>query len=277
MLSYPVILAITIVGLVVVSIVAYFASGTILSLFVILAIASLVYYLLTEFGVLSFKMGTRGIDIGFHENAPAPASASGSTLNLKKHKAKPIESKEVFYIEGNKFTYNDAPAVCAAYGAELATYDQVSDMFAKGAEWCGYGWSQGGMALFPTQESTWAALQQEVDESKRTVCGRPGVNGGYFDPSLKFGVNCYGVKPDNKGTVLPTPLPGTDPSAFNKMVDKFKKMLNSLTVSPFNRDVWSESGELKYEASQAKKNAVSGITTFENDIMKIGSDIEQSL
>ena len=32
-------------------------------------------------------------------------------------------------------------------------------------------------------------------------CGRPGVNGGYFDnPNIKFGVNCYGQKPDAERT-----------------------------------------------------------------------------
>ena len=28
------------------------------------------------------------------------------------------------------------------------------------------------------------------------MCGNPGINGGYFaNPDLKFGVNCYGIKP----------------------------------------------------------------------------------
>lgn len=253
-------------GLVVVSLFAYLASGSILSLVVVLALAALLYYLLNLFGVLTVDLNN-GINVNFHENAPAPASAKA------KMNHKPIETKEVFFVEGNQFTYNDASAVCTAYGSELATYDQVADAFAKGAEWCGYGWSQGGMALFPTQESTWQAMQQEVDQTKRTACGRPGINGGYFDPTLKFGVNCYGAKPNNMGTKLPTPLPGTDPSTFEKMVDKWKKMLHSFKLSPFNRDVWSESGEAKYVAEQDSKKARSVVGNLEMDVKHVGSDL----
>jgi hypothetical protein len=66
------------------------------------------------------------------------------------------------------------------------------------------------------------------------------VNGGYFDPTSKFGVNCYGIKP--QGNVkLPTPLPGTDPSAFNDAVAKFKSMLKSFNLDPYSRTTWSGS------------------------------------
>jgi hypothetical protein len=213
------------------SFIAYVLSGSIFSLLVVGALAALVYYLLNLFGVLSVNLNN-GLNIDFHERTPAPSQ------KLPKHK--PLETKEVFYIQGNQFTYNDASAVCAAYDSELATYDQVADAFSKGAEWCGYGWSQGGMALFPTQDTTWQALQMEANESQRTGCGRPGVNGGYFDPSTKFGVNCFGVKPSNTNIKLPLPLPGTDSGEFQKMVNKFKSMIKTMTVSPFNRDGWSE-------------------------------------
>ena len=244
------------------------ATGTIFSVIVIFLLAGAVVFLLDLFGVFHISTGSRGVNIDFHENAPAPH-------HEVKHPTKPIETKEVFYIEGNDFAYNDAAPLCAAYNAELATYDQVSDAFSKGAEWCGYGWSQGGMALFPTQESTWNLMQKELDETKRTVCGRPGVNGGYFDPKLKFGVNCYGVKPNGKVN-LPLPVPGTDPSAFNKLVDKFKKMIAGLSLSPFNRDVWSEKTELKHEAQEEKKKAVSFVGGLEKDVMHVGSEIENA-
>jgi hypothetical protein len=144
----------------------------------------------------------------------------------------------VFHISDNKFTYDDAPAVCAAYDAQLATLEQIIDAYNNGAEWCGYGWSAGGMALYPTQKGTWDALQQEVDSTKRTACGRPGVNGGYFDPTSKFGVNCYGYKP--QGNVkLPTPLPGSDPVAFKAAVDKWKGSMKSFSLDPYSRDTWS--------------------------------------
>jgi len=146
--------------------------------------------------------------------------------------------KEVFHVSDNLYTYDEAPAVCVAMGAELATFDQLQEAFSLGAEWCSYGWSAGSMALYPTQESTWSALQQEIQEVKRTACGHPGVNGGYFDPKLKFGVNCYGVKPKNHGMKFPQPVPTQDPG-FNSMIDKFKKML-PMNLSGFNRFIWSE-------------------------------------
>jgi hypothetical protein len=269
MLPYPVIITWTIIGLAVISFIVLISTGNFFSFFIVLSIAALVAYLLRLFGVLDFKMTSTGPELDFHENAPAPKED-------KKHE-KHLETKEVFFIEGNQFTYNDAPAVCAAYGAELASYDQLTDAFAKGAEWCGYGWSAGGMALFPTQESTWAALQQEQDDTRRTACGRPGVNGGYFDPSLKFGVNCFGLKPGSKGVRLPAPLPGTDTTTFDAMVAKFKKMMHEISLSPFNRNVWSQSNELKFEANQAQKKAGSFIDRVETDIEGIPQDIGSML
>lgn len=150
-------------------------------------------------------------------------------------------TKEVFHIAGNKYTYEDAPAVCAAYNAELATYEQVEQAFSRGAEWCGYGWTLGGMALFPTQENTWKKLQQDVKEKKRTRCGRPGVNGGYFDPRTKLGVNCYGTKPGCNNRKYPIPLgDDVDPA----LVNKYKEDSGKIKVSPFNRFGWSMWGML---------------------------------
>jgi hypothetical protein len=175
----------------------------------------------------------------------------------------PKSGPEVFHIEDSQFTYDDAPAVCAAYGAQLATYEQISDAFNNGAEWCGYGWSAGGMALFPTQRSTWLQLQQEVDQNKRTACGRPGVNGGYMDPNTKFGVNCYGIKPGNtQGIKLPTPLPTTDQTEFQKAVDRFKKMINKFTVDPYSRISWSQYFGGSYFGGGSATTAVSSPTSY---------------
>jgi hypothetical protein len=151
----------------------------------------------------------------------------------------PATLQEVFYISQDQYTYDEAPAVCAVYNAELATYDQVADAFSKGAEWCGYGWTMGGMALFPTQEATWNKLQQERDSEKRTRCGRPGVNGGYFDPNTKFGVNCYGTKPGCNNRKYPIPL---DVSVDGEKLKSLRVNSGAIKVSPFNRSGWSQWG-----------------------------------
>jgi hypothetical protein len=228
------ILIIASVGLVLLAVVTFVSTGSILATLVVIALIVGIALILNKLGYIQIDLSNGTLNIEYHQTAasPAPATAgqtSSSPLNVTK--------KEVFYVGGNDYNYDDAPALCAAYGAELATYDQVNDAYNMGAEWCGYGWSQGAMALFPTQKNTWAALQ--TDPTARTNCGRPGVNGGYFDPATKFGVNCYGVKPDNTNNTFPLPPPGTDNSAFNAAMNKFKAAINTITVSPFNRSGWS--------------------------------------
>jgi len=233
MFPVPTILMVAMGGLALLSVIVVVSTGSVVSLLVVLLLVGLIGFVLFKMGVLTFKSKGNELDIGFYEKAPAPAEAIPITPQS-------LEKKEVFFVSGNDYTYDDAPAVCAAYGADLATYDEVNDAYAAGAEWCGYGWTQGGMALFPTQQATWELLQQEADTSKRTGCGRPGVNGGYFNPSNKFGVNCYGAKPGNKNMKFPLPVPGTDTGEFNRLVDKYKGMLSRMTVDAFNRSGWSE-------------------------------------
>jgi hypothetical protein len=163
-------------------------------------------------------------------------------------------NKEVFNIAENQFTYEDAPAVCAAYGAELATYDQVEAAYNDGAEWCNYGWSADQMAFFPTQKKTWEELQKNPATAHQ--CGRPGVNGGYMpDPKITFGVNCYGVKPTmtpNDQMAMqqyqasltqptqPTPLTPEE-VAFNQKLQYWKEnAAQILTINGFNENKWSE-------------------------------------
>lgn len=231
MLDYPVVLTVSVVVVVLVGIVVAITVGIIPAVSVFI-IAAFILYLLHMFGKFDLSLEGDGLHFDFHENAP---SAKGQT-ETQPH------IKEVFHID-NRVIYDEAAAVCAAYDSEIASFDQVQEAFSLGAEWCSYGWSLGGMALFPTQQSTWFSLQQESQDAKRTACGRPGVNGGYFDPNLKFGVNCYGVKPRNHGTKFPQPLPTGDSRVFDELVRKFRSML-PMKLSGFNRDVWSEKSVL---------------------------------
>jgi hypothetical protein len=108
--------------------------------------------------------------------------------------SQPVQKDEVFNISNNLYTYDDAQAICSAYGSKIATYEQIEESYKDGAEWCNYGWSDNQMAFFPTQKATWDKLQKTKD--RKNDCGRPGINGGYMaNPYIKFGVNCYGKKP----------------------------------------------------------------------------------
>jgi len=152
--------------------------------------------------------------------------------------------KQVFNIPGNYYSYENAKAVCKAYDADLASYDQLEKAYNSGAEWCNYGWSDKQLALFPTQQKTYDHLQT-IPEHEND-CGRPGINGGYIaNPKIKFGVNCYGYKPkiteeENDLMKTSTPYPKTEKDiAFQKSVDFWKNKVDEILVSPFNYNSWS--------------------------------------
>lgn len=167
------------------------------------------------------------LKISFYDLFPffAPSKSEPEAAVVPKDdkcKTEPTEDPkaEVFNIANNRYTYEDAQAICKAYDSTLATYDQIENAYNNGAEWCNYGWSAGQMILFPTQKATWEKLQK-VDENRGCVsnptghrnsqtagnrnasvtshkndCGRPGINGGYIaNPYARFGVNCFGKKP----------------------------------------------------------------------------------
>jgi hypothetical protein len=155
----------------------------------------------------------------------------------------PKFKKQVFNIPGNYYTYDDAKALCSAYGAELANYNELEQAYNTGAEWCNYGWSANQLALFPTQKKTYDTLQ--TIPGHENDCGRPGVNGGHIaNPNVKFGVNCYGYKPKMRSdeeelmkTAKPYPETAQDID-FQKKVDAMKNNLDQILISPFNRERW---------------------------------------
>ena len=164
---------------------------------------------------------------------------------LKKELHKKKFRKQVFNIPGNHYTYDDAKAVCKSFNAELASYQQIESSYKHGGEWCNYGWSDGQMALFPTQQNTYNNLQNIKDHEHD--CGRPGINGGYIaNPDIKFGVNCYGIKPpmtqdEEELMKIASPYPRTIKDIeFQKKVDHWKSNLKDISVSPFNYKMWEE-------------------------------------
>ena len=241
-----------------------FSTGSVIAVLALWLVVGLIVLVLWYYGF---------IDASAFNSSVAPAATPATPAPTPAAPTGPAVGSEVFHIDDSQFTYADAPAVCAAYGAELATLEQIIEAYNHGAEWCGYGWSAGGFALYPTQKGTWQALQAEPDNTKRTACGRPGVNGGYFDPNTKFGVNCYGFKPSGKAE-LPLPPPGTDSSAFKAAVAKFRKMLGSLNLTPYSRTEWSG-----YDSTVAGKtaNAVSYGSQFAQSGVEHFTDGDQTV
>jgi hypothetical protein len=102
------------------------------------------------------------------------------------------KGNEVFWVGGPNYGYtipfSDASAVCAQFGAVVATPQQITDAYASGAEWCSAGWTSDGTSSFPMQQSN-------------PECGWPGVNTWTAEfvqaaEGGKTGVNCYGPKPN---------------------------------------------------------------------------------
>jgi hypothetical protein len=190
-------------------------------------------------------------------SVPSSTESPVDTVQACKPVTTPPEKGEVFNIRNNLYTYDEAREVCSIYGAKLATYDQIEKAYNKGAEWCNYGWSEGQMALFPTQKETWHKMQQGRSAcgtkngkgGPNNSCGRPGINGGVIkNPNIRFGVNCYGKKPPptdaekklmeaNVENKIPETQADRDLAAKMKVwqenADKF------LLVNSFNKSQWT--------------------------------------
>ena len=149
------------------------------------------------------------------------------------------EDGEVFHVESNTYSYDDAKGVCQVLGARLATYEEVERAYQNGANWCSYGWSDEQLALFPIQKSLYNELK--TIPGHKHDCGRPGVNGGYIEDSkTKFGVNCYGKKPymtDKDANFMKnyTYTPTMSPEDQSKIDDQ----VNNILIAPFSKDKWS--------------------------------------
>jgi hypothetical protein len=147
--------------------------------------------------------------------------------------------KQVFNVSRNVYRFTEAEPLCRAFGAELATYDQVKDAYKAGADWCNYGWVKGQLAVYPTQKETYEKLQHGP-EDERMSCGLPGVNGGYFpNEDQRFGVNCYGSRPAE--TALDERLQQAEHSdiEFDRQVNHFKAERDSIAVAPWSKGHWS--------------------------------------
>lgn len=171
-------------------------------------------------------------------------------IKTKEPEPEEVPQEEVFHVGGNKYNYKQAQAVCKAYNSELASYSQIENTYNKGGEWCSYGWSKDQMALFPTQKVTWDKLQKTGKcgpNAHNNDCGRPGINGGFIDnPMVRFGVNCYGIKPEEseeakKKNEEMQPYPKTkEEIELDKMAAKYKKKIKDMDLRSFNKLQWKE-------------------------------------
>lgn len=155
-----------------------------------------------------------------------------------------IEDKhEVFHIANQDYTYDQSKCKCESYGTRLATKSEVIDAYNNGANWCTYGWTDGQTAYYPVQQCEWDKqnkINERLPDNDKKFCGVPGVNGGYFaNPSIKFGVNCYGKKPE--GNISVEKKPYCPPMNFCKLDTNFQasNKLNTDEIIGFNNEQWN--------------------------------------
>ena len=178
---------------------------------------------------------------------PKPTPLKETTSELSKLLGK----KEVFHIGNQDYTYKQSQCKCSSYGSRLATTNEVKQAYNNGANWCTYGWTEGQNAFYPVQKCYYQSLKEknasnennndDFLENSDKYCGKPGLNGGFFaNPELKFGANCYGVKP--KGSVVKLKNPDICPEkSFCEQKNNFQAShaLETDEIAAFNNDSWN--------------------------------------
>jgi len=151
--------------------------------------------------------------------------------------------KEVFHIANQDYTYDQAKCKCESYSGRLATKDEVTDAYNNGANWSTYGWSDKQSAFYPIQKCYWDKIQSEnerLPDNQKKFSGMPGINGGFFaNPQIKFGVNCYGIKP--KGNIVKAKQPYCPPMNFCKLESNYQAShkLDTDEIVGFNDEQWN--------------------------------------
>ena len=169
------------------------------SIFVIVISLFIIIFLIISYFILSdslFDTIKDKTDYGnYSNNNNNNKNNNNNNNNNNNYSDENIRGDEVFHLRDNVFNYEDAQAACRAYDARLANLEEVIKAYKDGGNWCSYGWSDGQLALYPTQKDFWEKLQN--NSNTKYQCGVPGVNGGYFANSeYHFGANCFGKKPN---------------------------------------------------------------------------------
>lgn len=167
--------------------------------------------------------------------------------------------KEVFHIADQIYTFDEAACKCNAVspGARLATEAEVINAFNAGANWVGYGWTESppshgpdamAKAFFPLQAEEFykridspGSHKGHLPRDQWFANGVPGVNGGFFRKTNRFGINCFGVRPAGM-VAVPNPIPPPTEAQMCKATQPFNvtHKLRSDNIAGFNRTQWSQ-------------------------------------
>lgn len=160
---------------------------------VILGVAYYMGYIYLPEKSLSLDSAT--CDALLTKNRTGGSSSSNYSAGLYEEDRKPGSGEnQVFNISQNIFRYDQAEEACKKFDSTVATVNQVKQAYRKGANWCNYGWTQGGYALYPIQPGYFNSIQSNP-QCKWSCGNKPGLVGGKMNSKFTLGVNCYGVPP----------------------------------------------------------------------------------
>lgn len=143
------------------------------------------------------------------------------------------DEEEVWNIKDQIYTFEEAKQKCKAYGSRLATKNEIANAYNKGAQWTNYGWSQGQNAYYPIQPCEYVKLRRQGLD-----VGPPGINGGKFNKHIRFGANCYGVKPPGE-IVNPKSSECPWPDVCQRNPDACKPLKSDNIAPFFPEKLWS--------------------------------------
>ena len=215
---------------------------------IIYIVISLIHYYNTECyekkKFINYLFNFSNNEVCIQEKAPVPATPVQLPKDRKRILPVLEKKEEVFHISNQDYSYEQSKCKCESYGARLATKAEVTDAYNNGANWCSYGWTEKQSAYYPVQKCEWDKIMERnkrLPPKDRKYCGMPGVNGGFFsNPELKFGVNCYGVKP--KGKISTEKKPYCPPMNFCKLENNYEAShkLDTDEIVGFNNEQWNK-------------------------------------
>jgi hypothetical protein len=146
------------------------------------------------------------------------------------------DEREVWNIKDQIYTFKEAQQKCKAYGSRLASKQEIVKAYNNGAQWSDYGWSQGREAYYPIQPCEYVKLRRQG-----LNIGPPGVNGGKFNSHLRFGANCFGIKPPGE-VVNPKSSECPWPDVCQRNPDACKPLKSDHIAPFFPHKLWSTWG-----------------------------------
>lgn len=223
---------------------------------VVWTLLSIVIGIVVFFGLLAILSRLGGVDISAAIRRGVGSTPGLYDVTLSKPSGpvapaqmpQPVNTDEVFQVGNGNLTYVEAQGACQAEGSKLANYSQIEDAYNNGAEWCSYGWSDGQLALFPTQKATYERLQAGCTGSQNS-CGRPGINGGYIaNQNVRYAANCYGKKPkatkDEERALKANVGISPEASEAARLAQLFKAADKKFKIRPFASGEWSSTASV---------------------------------